>query len=492
MASTDNIKALTRADVDYILGPDRFPTTPKLHQGISVIWAAGLDRPRVMFWHDVGTGKTLTALYAMRVLGFDRLLVVCPNTVVEEWGAQIDEHTDGLTYTLLRGTADHRRQLLETADSDIFVINYEGLRSLFGRYVGKKIKGKKQTFQVAYDVVQAAGFDALVIDECHRLQDARSQVTRMCRELSRGAEKVIEMSGTPYSTSMADLWAQYDVLDSGRVFSQSRAKFLKRWFDLDYFGNPTLKNGVREDFLRTAAPVTLRYDREECFDLPPKTYETRRFDLSKEQREWTRRIVRGEFVQTDRGELGPQEVLHVGNKLAQVAAGFLILDDDDRTIVRVAGQNPKLEGLRGLTREIPADRKVVIFHSYQEEGRMIEELLPDDSYASLRSEVTDKAVQIGRFREDPDCRFLIAHPRSGGEGLNFQIATTMIFYGNGCFGAPVRTQAEGRIWRLGQNAPCLYFDLVMRDSIDETRLERMAGRTAISQAILAFIRDFAG
>ena len=174
--------------------------------------------------------------------------------------------------------------------------------------------------------------------------------------------------------------------------------------------------------------------------------------------------------------------------MAQVAAGFLILPD--KSVVRTAGKNPKIELLRGVVKEFRPDAKIIIFHSYQEEARMIEEIFKPEQFAALRSEVKHKQNEIDRFRNDPECRFLITHPKSGGEGLNLQVATAIVFFGNGTHGAPVRTQAEGRIWRLGQEKPCLYLDLLCRGTIDEKRLDRAMDLGQTASKILDFIRDF--
>ena len=77
--------------------------------------------------------------------------------------------------------------------------------------------------------------------------------------------------------------------------------------------------------------------------------------------------------------------------------------------------------------------------------------------AEMRGEV-DSVAEMKRYKKDKKCKVLVAHPKSGGEGLNLQCANVVIFYGNGWEGPTVREQAIGRVWRMGQELPVLIMD----------------------------------
>lgn len=477
-----NFKALDSEELDALLDGVRFPTPPLHHQKVLLVWAAATGR-RLSFWGDIGTGKTLGSVYlARKIWEAGRVLVVCPNCVVEGWDEQLRDLTDE-RYELLTGRAEERRARLADSSANIFVLNYEGLKLCFGafREGGKNKRGERMPGRWGVDrsLVRAAGFDCVVFDEAHHLTNPRAVQTRIAHALSERAARALIMTGSPYNQGMQDLWTEYWCLDGGLTLGGKRSGFLARYFDRDYFGKPKIKGrGAREQILDRVAPVTLRYSREECFELPERAYEERWADATAEQEMATLQIMESEI-----------DPLQRANALAQIAGGFRIVDGVAR---RFPHGCPREALLLELLGEI-GGRKAVVFHSYIEEGRMIEEALgrAGISYASRRGEIADKAEQTWRFRNTPKCRVLVCHPASGGEGLNLQEASVAVFYGNGVGGAAVRDQCEGRIWRHGQRRACLYVDLGVRGTVDEARLQRARDRSETARRVLAYVERYA-
>ena len=482
-----NPRELTDRDLAHIFNGFPFVTAPRRHQLQTLAW--GVSLRRVALWHGIGTGKSLTALYLhQHVWGTRRHLVVCPNSVVDSWLEQISLHTD-LTAVALRGTRDERRALLAESAADVLVVNYEGLLVLFAKakkYVDEE--GRKRTrHEVSSELCSAAGVDGITADECLSLANPWSIQSRIFYELSRRARHVVVMTGTPLSTGEDDLWGQYRALDGGKTLGRSQKAFRKRHFKQDFFGGWKIRPGQRDAILERVAPVTLRYSREECVDLPPRSYEVRRADMTAEQRKLYGEIVGGTEFEINGVTYPAIDPGQAANKLSQVAGGFVLIGDE---AVRLGG-NPKLDLLEELVREA-GDEKLIVFHGYVEEGRQIEERLAamGVGYAALRGEVKDKAGEVRRFREDPACRVLVAHPKSGGIGLNLQVATIEAFYSNGLYGAAVRDQAEGRIYRAGQDRPVLFLDLELKGSLDEKHLHRIERQADVLAAALAFVEGW--
>ena len=471
-----NYKTLKSEQLRFLLDDPTFKTEPLLHQWVSLAWMLA-EADRAMLWLDIGTGKTLTAIYASLLRGCRRTLVVSPNPVIESWEEQFTEHSD-MTYTVLSGSTANRENLLLTRDTDAYVINYEGLKYLFGKKINHK-------FFPDYQIIKSGGFDNLIIDECHRLKNKDSIQTQICHELSRHTTYCTLMTGTPIGKSELDLWAEYWVLDNGATLGNNFWSYANRYFKKRFYSYYISKGG-RVDLLKKVAPVTLRYERQECFDLPEKTYQTRFIDMSSEQKKAMDEIISQVSV-TDLEEGPAINVLQATSKLAQIAGGFLYEENREPKYFKA---NPKIKELNRTLTEV--EGKCIIFHEFVAEGRMIEEALRTRKikFASLRAETKDKKAEYKRFKEDASAKILIANPQTGGEGLNFQEASTIIFYSNGYSGATIREQAEGRIWRYGQKQNCLFIDLVMRDSIDVRKMHVISDKKQMAQEVLSFIRDW--
>jgi len=232
--------------------------------------------------------------------------------------------------------------------------------------------------------------------------------------------------------------------------------------------------------------TALRYELSECEDMPEKVYETRFVQMSRRQKEVSNAILEGLLVELGNGKLTCSNVLVKGLKLSQVTGGFLL--GDDGSVMRLPlSDNPKLRELVDCLNEISG--KVVIYHHFVEEGRMIEELCrrQNISYRSLRGEVKDKDRQAFEFINNPDVKVLVAHPASGGEGLNLQMANTVVFYSNDYSGGITRAQAEGRIFRKGQNQRCVFIDILAKGSVDETIYSAVCSSKNMAQAVLDWI-----
>jgi len=149
--------------------------------------------------------------------------------------------------------------------------------------------------------------------------------------------------------------------------------------------------------------------------------------------------------------------------------------------------NPKMQELLDCIEE--SDAKVIVYHKFVEEGRMIEATLEKAGieYRSLRGEIPDKEREVKDFKTDKKVRVLVAHPQSGGEGQNLQAASVMVFYSMP-WGLIPYEQCKGRIYRHGQTEKCVFIFLVGRNTIDEEVLESLVKKQDLAKSVFSYIR----
>jgi len=468
-----NYKNLTQKDLKGIFANVHFKIPPLQHQLISLVFALDKNRKRICFWHDIGTGKTAIALLTFLLWGCKKGLIVCPNSVIPTWKEEIKKHTD-LSYIELLGTTQNRKDNFYKK-ADLYIINYEGLKYLFGQKVNKR-------FKIDYNMIKQIDYDCLIVDEIHHVKSKNAGMSKISREISRKVSHCIGLTGTPITKNEIDLWSEYMVIDLGQSLGTSYYGFLNSYFRKSYF-DWKLKKGSREKILLRLYDKTLRYERVECFDLPPLVREKRYVSPTNEQLKLINKIENDLLEQYEKGIVTHNNVLVKINKLAQVAGGFLIQTDGK---IKQLQTNPKLQELENCLDEI--EGKCIIVHHFNEEGRMLEQLCKKKGikYASLRGEIKDKENQIKLFKNNPKIKILIMNPQCGGEGLNFQVASIMIFYSNN-YSSVARIQTQKRIYRLGQDKKCLIIDLICYNSIDEKILKILEDKLAIQTEILNWI-----
>lgn len=494
LISQAEAKSLTLEDYKAIFSDRIFKTQPRLHQFMSLLW--GATRDRVLFLHDIGTGKTCSALLLAQEWGCKKILVVCPNSVRRTWREEIEKHTN-LTFTDLTGSTEERKLMVGKSNTDIHIINYEGLKHVWGRKV--KGKSKHNKYIVCDHLIAEAGYDCLVCDEFHRIKNWEALQTQVVFRLSMFANKVVFLSGTPIGRDASDFWAEMMVLDNGTTLGNSWSDFFNTYcskFVMNVKGHHFYAWSVSKKnvdiILEKIAPIALRFEASECYDLPEVIRQIRHVEMTPEQAQLTDAVVHGLKVELENGTLNTENVLSKASKLSQISGGFIILSKG----VEKLKVNPKLDELIRILEEF--EGKCIIFHNFIAAGEGIEARLKKEhiQFRSLRGGITDPDRQYREFKDNPDVRVLVAHPKSGGEGQNLQEANVLIIYDQIYSGAITRPQIEGRIVRSGQKQRCLIIDLIAKcsgkeiQSIDERIYATAKDQKDVAFAILKWISDF--
>ena len=477
-----NYKKLSLEYLKWVFEKSRFKTEPMLHQ--YQVLAFCLDQPRAGLILGVGCGKTLTALYAAKVAGSRCVLVICPNSVVNTWCEQLEEHTD-FSYVTLTGTRNERKRKLESPH-DFYIINYEGLKTLWSRVCTSSFTGKTKHISDP-SLTKDSPFDCVIVDEAHHVARHTSIQTKIAANLTAHADNVFVLTGTPIRKSLLDLWGIMYVVDNGETFGNNYFAYRSKYFKKCGY-KWALRRGAQAKILDLIGNKLIGYSRDECFDLPPVSYQTRYVKMTDEQCR-----VESDFLHTLKTEVDAKKVTAANilvrcTKLAQVNSGFIINGDG---IVKLAGRNPKLDELDECLKEISA--KIIIFHRYTEEAHDIEKLLKKRciKFASMRGEIKDKNNEKNRFKTNPNVRVMVCNPQVGGEGVDGlqKAASVCLFYSRDYEGATARRQAEGRIYRKGQTEPCLFIDIVTEDSVIEGEISfSMMTKQQIADIVLARVQ----
>jgi superfamily II DNA or RNA helicase len=162
------------------------PLRPYLHQD-EAVYGAMLPQPQLRFLlaDEPGTGKTIMAglyLREMQRLGFvRRALIVVPAHLVSKWQADFDRFFGG---GLMRVTAETAKEGSLRPDQDLWIVSLD-LAAVNGS-VQEEIRPDR------------AGWDAVVIDEAHRLTPTAESYYRVGRLLTAGARRVLLMTATPH------------------------------------------------------------------------------------------------------------------------------------------------------------------------------------------------------------------------------------------------------------------------------------------------------
>ena len=385
---------------------------------------------------ETGTGKTLCALEIAK--HFHRTLVLCPLSVIET--AWVDDcHKFYPEQTIINVWGNTRKQRIEHlhTPADIYVMNYE-------------------SFKILKNDIRKMDFDCMIVDESSVMKNMSSQITSAILDFIDVIPHRFVMSGTPTPNHNSEIFPQMKFVDPN-VFGNNYYGFLARYFHQD-MANPHVWFQTDDDKDRYFARLSEKsvfLKKVDCMDLPDKVFETRRFDLSKQQTMYYNDIVND--IQEHINQWSKFEFTAKLMKLREVTSGFII--NKGNSIIEFDGNKERL--LNDVLCEI-GSVPIIVWCQFTHE---IETLAEKFGGIALTSQTKNRDDIIRGFKNG-NINLLFTHPKLIGKGLTFTNCTYCIYYSLS-FSYEEFKQSQDRIHRFGQKNKCTYIVLQAKDSIEE-------------------------
>lgn len=486
-----------------------FVTKPYDHQ--LQVFMATRNKEYFAPFLDQGLGKTKITIDTARWLWMNGkitgLLIVAPSGIHEAWVAeQFPLHAKEGEYRSFvwenRKTQKEERELRAIcAKSDrlaVYAVNIEALR------LGKGKPG--------------AGFNAakrfldnhktlMVVDESTIIKNPSAQQTRGVLELGKLAAYRRILTGTPATERPIDVFSQIKFLRDNILPYGSFTAFCRDFVEevvVDFGrGSNSRSGGSRRKQIvgfrnlnklrNMLEPHSIRLTKEDCLDLPPKTYTKEPVPLTDEQKEHYAQMANAFRVQLQLADGEPKHIqVNIGvaalAKLAQISAGF-ILDEDQRAHELKNNRITRLIQMVGDHND-----KVVIFSHFRHSAKMICRALEKEfghrSVVQYTGEVTQEERIRSReaFQNKPEVRFFVGS-RPAYRGLNLQIAHRVVYYSNG-YSLEDRLQSEDRVQRIGQTKPVTITDMVAPGTVDVKILTSHLNKRSVMEEFMGDWRNW--
>lgn len=444
------------------------------HQWLAFVY--GMKHEQAGLLLDLGLGKTRVGIelarYRLQKKKVNKVLVICPPTIMSHWNTQINKWSE-YDATILHATSrENRLYLFGKRDTPFFIINYEALH----RYLQEVLELK---------------IDMILFDESARyLKSHTSKRTNAAIEIADITRYKYLLTGRLLNKPK-DIWPQFRVLDWGRSFSKNFYKFRSKYFEKKSNINWGLKAGAEKTLNKIIFEQCIQIKKEECHDLPPQIFSAIEVPLGEAEniyKEVEKKILSD--IDTIDGpiQLRINSILTKLIKLQQITSGFIKIGDRESKLK----ETPKLDSLIDQVEEVvDVGESVVIFCLFRFSLHMIEEILKKKRIKCITMSGSDSRNQKDQkwkgFQLAKDIPVYIGQIVSGGIGIElFKIESGdsyqhTFFYEHHTFEA--RDQAMGRIHRLGQKSICRYLDFVMLNTYDERRYNIIKNDMSIADAI---------
>lgn len=432
-----------------------------------------LEQPKTALYLDMGLGKTICSLTAVEQLLHDRfqatkVLVIAPKTVAEStWKQEAEkwDHTAGLRVSLVLGTLRQRVLALER-DADVYVINREN------------------TVWLMEFCHWRPPFDMLIIDEASSFKDPRSKRFRALRKVRGCFDRIVELTGTPASNGLMDLWSQIYLLDGGERLGHTLSAYRSRYFTPGQTNGHVVFNyipkaGAREQIFEKLKDISVSMDKKDWLQLPERIDNTVYVDMDEKAVAVYKKLEKQFVLELPTGDVQAGSAAVLSNKLLQLANGAVYTDD--RAVVHI--HDKKLEALREMAEQ---DGNLLVFYCYRHDRDRILQKFPE-------ARILDTAADVDAWNAGK-VKLMLAHPMSAGYGLNLQAGGSTVVWFGLTWSLEQYQQANARLYRQGQDHTVIVHHIVTRGTMDERVLAALkkkdAGQRALLDAVKAKIREY--
>jgi SWI/SNF-related matrix-associated actin-dependent regulator of chromatin subfamily A-like protein 1 len=452
---------------------------------------------RVLFGDQMGLGKTPELLATVEALNAYPFLVIVPASLKINW------------YREARKFLPHRRTVvldgkeLNPAAADLYVINYDVL----GRAIKPKHKGDDYEFawRPAIAALKARGLAGIGFDEFHYCKNYQAQRSRLCRELAKGLDVRIGLTGTPILNRPNELIEPLQIL--GRLNDLGGFKnFMTRycgWTGEQGSGegatalqelNQKLRSTCyvrreKSEVLtelpakrRTVVPLELsnrsEYDRAEAelikFIGEQAIADARkRIEIAEEVDD---EILTGEVNEADRdAEIEHRMRAYAADKMFKGRAAEKLRRYE--VLKQVSARGKLAEAAEWIRNFVEGGEKLVVFGSHYE---IIDAIVAEFGCKRITGQesIEERQAAVDDFQSNPESQVIAMNLIAGGVGLTLTAASNVAFLELG-WNPGQHDQAEDRVHRIGQRDAVTAWYLNGERTIDEDIADLIEQKRAI-------------
>ena len=299
-----------------------------------------------------------------------------------------------------------------------------------------------------------------------------------------------ELTGTPASNGLKDLWGQLFFLDGGSRLGRSYGAFEDRWFERvmkhrnDKFGELRPRFGAEVEINKRIADICLALDPKDWFpDLQEPFQSTIKVELPPKARVLYKKMEREMYIEIENNGVEVFNAAGVTMKCRQLAAGCVITDTETGAWSEV--HDAKIEALEDIYEESGGMPLLVAYQFKADLARLLKAF---PKGVDLSTDEGLKKFMAG------EAHYGFGHPQSIGHGFDgMQDITNIIVFFSSDFNLEYREQIIERIGPVrqlqsGHTRKVFIYDIVAEDTIDEVLMTVLSKKCSVQEALFASLK----
>lgn len=429
--------------------------------------------PALGLFLDMGLGKTVIALTAVKNLKYDRFeinktLVIAPKKVAEAtWSKEAAkwDHLKNLRVIPVLGSETKRIKALNTP-GDIWVINRENVPWLVEYYRN------------------AWPFDMVIIDESSSFKSHQAKRFKSLKWIRPHIKRIVELTGTPAPNGLMDLWAQIYLLDGGQRLGKTIGGFRERFFEPDQRNAQQVftyapKPGADEVIHRLIGDICVSMKADDYLTLPECIVNDIPVVLDERAKRLYEKLEREMLLQVDENTIDAGSAAVLSNKLLQLCNGAVY--DENRNVVEI--HDCKIEAFLELIEQFNG-QPALVFYNFQHDLTRLEKALSKTGLRVRRLNGSQDETDWNNRQID----VLLAHPASCAYGLNLQDGGNHVIWFGLNWSLELYQQANKRLHRQGQKQKVIVHHLVVEGGRDEDVVEALHDKGATQDKLIESLK----
>ena len=423
--------------------------------------------PITALFLDMGLGKTVTTLTAIRDLMYDafevkRVLVIAPLRVARDtWPDELRkwDHLKELTCSVVVGTVAERRRALQQ-DADIYIVNRENLAWLYEN--------------------SRLDFDMVVLDELSSFKNHQSKRFRAMKALRPKVKRIVGLTGTPSGNGLMDLWAEFRILDMGERLGRYISQYRNLYFQPDKRNGMVVYSykplpGAEEAIYHQISDITVSMKATDYLEMPELVSVAKEVRLSETEKKRYDELKKSLVLELPGGEVTSANAASLTMKLSQMANGAIYTDGKDVAAIH----DRKLDALDDLVESANGKPVLVAYWFKHDKDRIRERMKARE----LRGPQDFADWNAGKIP------VALIHPASAGHGLNLQQGGSILIWFGLTWSLELYQQTNARLWRQGQaDETVIIQHIVAKDTIDERILNVLKHKDGTQAALIEAVK----
>ena len=439
--------------------------TPHAYQKYAIDYIK--THPVTALFLDMGLGKTVTTLTAIRDLMYDtfeiqRVLVVAPLRVARDtWPEEIRkwDHLKELTCSVVVGNMVERRRALQK-EADIYIVNRENLAWLYQN--------------------SRLDFDMVVLDELSSFKNAQSKRFKAMKAMRPKVKRIVGLTGTPSGNGLMDLWAEFRLLDMGERLGKYISQYRNLYFTPDKRNGMVVYSykplpGAEEAIYHQIADITVSMKANDYLKMPELVSVTKEVTLSEKEKQRYDELKKSLVLDLPDGEVTAANAASLTMKLSQMANGAIYTDD--KNVVSI--HDRKLDALEDLVESANGQPVLVAYWFKHDKDR-------------IQKRMEARELKESQDFADWNARKIpvaLIHPASAGHGLNLQHGGSILIWFGLTWSLELYQQTNARLWRQGQQSRTVIIQhIVAKGTINERILKVLEHKDGTQAALIDAVK----